>query len=198
MFTPIPTWILFIMGYIICWKSYDSRKKAVWTQVLCYSRKPTLCKKEYVITTLFSNEMWWKSYLKELYFHQNVLKLYRIKVQDYVFLCLHWVIQIALFAQHIEHNFYLFSLEWLLCCRESMSPSSVNRGHMQQTFLWTVFWYVLSVLLQLKPVALCVDVYGLSHNYLNECDDDMDIRCSKSGNKPYATSEEHAACDNRR
>lgn len=148
---------------------------------------------------LFTDELWWKSYLKEIHFHQNVLKFYTTKVQDFVFLCLYWDIQLALFAQHVVYNFYLVSLEWSLYCHElKSSSSSVNSEHMQQTLLWTVLWNDLSVLLQLKTVALCVDVHGFSHQYLNECDNDTDMHCSQSGNKLYVPSEEHTACDNRR
>lgn len=115
--------------------------------------------------TLFSNRLWRKSYLKELYFHQNVLKFYRTKVKGFIFLCLCWDIQLALFAQHIEHYFYLSS-EWLLYWHELKAPSSlVNSRHTQQKFLWTVLQNDLSVLLQLKTVAVCVYVYRLSHHY---------------------------------
>lgn len=48
------------------------------------------------------------------------------------------------------------------------------------------------MLLELKTVALCVDVYGLSHHYLNECDDDVGMHCSESGKKPYAPSGENS------
>lgn len=50
----------------------------------------------------------------------------------------------------------------------------------------------------LKLQHFCVDVYGTSHHDFKECEDDTDKCCSKSDVKPYATSQEHAVCDNLR
>jgi len=48
--TPIPTVILSKIWFNICWNSYDSRKKAVWADVLCHRSKPILPKKYYGLT----------------------------------------------------------------------------------------------------------------------------------------------------